>query len=159
MFFETRENQIVTQIQTGTTDAGYVIDAMPEDQAHFKDIVNKTNISVCYQNSKFDLPNSTQYVMQNENEHYGILIRSMSRKGIRGIYEAVELVRQTLHGFILPGCIHGFFFGEFSLVQKEAGKEWQYQLVVWTRSQIVQPDRDPIVPIATNVTYNQTVLP
>lgn len=159
MFFELRENQIVAQIQTGTTDTGYVIDAMPEDQSQFKDIANKTNISVCYQNSKWDLPNSTSAIMQNERETYGILIRSMRRKGPKGIYEAIELVKQTLLGFKLPDCVHGFAFGEFTIQAKEQGREWQYQLTIWTRSQIVQVDREPVAPQTTQVTYNQTVLP
>lgn len=159
MFFELRENDIVAQIQTGTTDAGYVIDAMPEDQSQFKDIVNKTNISVCYQNSKWDLPNSTSAIMQSERETYGILIRSMRRKGANGIYEAIELVKQTLLGFKLNGCVHGFVFGEFTIQEKEPGREWQYQLTVWTRSQVVQVDRCPVSPTTTQVTYNQTVGP
>lgn len=159
MFFEQLEkdtrDRLVAKVGTGIQ-----VEVMPERELDFRRPFERGRLSVCYKQSEFDKPLSTNQISQDEEQLIEVVIQARALRGVHGIYDLAERTRKALVGF-RPTNSRKMYAMSFKFEMKEENL-WIYVYTFATKSTIVEVDEPLNEPTIEEITqqsdYNTSVV-
>lgn len=106
--YEKTESELVTQLNTvlgGNSLASPPVPAiadvlpLPENEGGFTSPTTKPSVTVGYNTSKFDESNTMSVTSGKETLVFDVVIQHRKLRGLGGIYDIIQIVKNVLHGF------------------------------------------------------------
>lgn len=123
------EDALVTQLITGLAPLAMKVEAFPDRP---EDYVFSHPVGVClvrFHESPYEKPRATDYVIQNRDLLFEVVLMVRNLRKHQGLYPALEATRAVLQGFRVPksrGPAH--MVSERFLEQKDG--VWKYAVLI-----------------------------
>lgn len=158
MDYEQAETDIIARI-TPFINAGIEVIPLPQNQADFKRPFEKAKITVAYKGSKWEKPQSTAEMSQDEDVMFEFSIQSKTLRGDRGIYIVKSLLIQALVGFAPTNC-DKMYCKESGMTEAKTTFEdgvWTYTLIMCCRNVSVEDFTEDLSVILQRITNNVSI--
>ena len=151
--YEQVENDIIARL-TAKMPVGYAVMQMPESEEGFNNGLEDTLILVCYSDSVFDPPSSTDIIQQYETLTVLCNLKSSRLRGDSSIQQAFGLLKKYLQGF-KPGNVNKLFLDKIEFVQRDKENNfWEYNIAFKGKKLQLEVVEEEELPLLKNVTFN-----
>jgi len=123
MDYEVLENEIVNKFQAWLTERSLTdfidVKLIPENQAEFKQPTAKALVYVCYTGSKYQDPNSTSHIKQDEIVNVAFYILAKKLRGDGGSHQVTRQLKLCFMGYMPTNATRRMFISGYG--------EWKYE--------------------------------